>query len=111
MSLRHLQEKIETFNDSHFLKIELLKNSSETTIPAEIRNQMSADLDTLMIKFSYYTTQIDQCLQLYQDFDNSLKNRSLIQNEKLKNEKHYLEISDSLDNLIDEVKTSMKEVK
>ena len=111
MSFKNITDKMEDFHLNYFTKIETLKQFLEEEMPEELKIQIRNDSEALLYKFSSYIKQMDQTLRNYQEFSSLKQKLSELQTEKTCNEKKIIVVSNFLDNLLEEVKTSMKDIK
>lgn len=111
MSFKIFLEKMETFHNCYFEKIEQLHNSGQEEVPAELRSGITADSEALLLKFSSYLKQMDNIIQHHLDFSFRSKKLNEVLDEKKKAERNLIQMSTSIDDLITEVKTNMKFVK
>lgn len=111
MSFKIFLEKMETFHNCYFEKIEQLKKSGQEEVPAQLKSEIAADSEALLLKFSSYLKQIDNITQQHLDFSFRSKKLNEVLDEKKKAEKNLIQMSTSIDDLIAEVKANMKFVK
>lgn len=108
MSFKIFLDKMEAFHQTYFPKIEQLNELGEEELPIDLKNEITSDSEALLLKFSSYLKQIDNITQQHIDFSFRSKKLAEIQNEKKQNEKNLVQISNNIDNLLEEVKSNMK---
>lgn len=113
MSLKCLFDKLENFINTNLPKIENLKHSSnlEGEVPSELKELIFGDSESLLLNFMCYAKNLDKYLSYHKETALLFKELDEIKTESHKNQEKLIQASTSLDNLLHEVKTSMKEIK
>ena len=113
MSLKCLFDKLENLISTNLPKIENLQHSSnlEVEVPSELREQILGDSESLLLNFMCYSKNLDKYLSSHKETTSLLKELDEIKIESHKNQEKLIQASTSLDNLLHEVKTNMKEIK
>ena len=111
MSLKCLFDKGENFISANLPKIENLQHAPNCEVPEELREQIFGESESLLLNFLCYSKSLDKYLSNYKETSSLLKEWEEIKSESNTHQDKLIQASTSLDNLLNEVKTSMKEVK